>query len=108
MCIVHTSDFEYLDIYKMCMVHRVEIFRKDSGIVGQQFLKVSDIPNRFFELPKLKILMYKLCKILQIQSHSSKINIIKFLLRSTCSNQSHKHASIQTTFQANLGIVFYN
>ena len=46
------------------MVYRVEIFREDVGMVVLQSLKVahqSNIPNRFYELPKLKNWMCELC-----------------------------------------------
>ena len=56
-CIVHTSDFEYLEIYKShneWYTCRVEIFWEDRGVVVLQYLKVShlsNIPNRFYESP---------------------------------------------------------
>ena len=40
------------------MIHRVETFREVRGIVVLQSVKVShpsNIPNRFYETPKLKI-----------------------------------------------------
>ena len=46
------------------MVHRVETFREDSGIVVLQSRKVShlsNISNRFYESSKLKNWMCELC-----------------------------------------------
>ena len=54
------------------MVYRVKIFRKDRGMVVLQSLKVShqyNIPNRFYESPKLKNWMCELCTFSQIRSH---------------------------------------
>ena len=46
------------------MIYRSETFRDDKGIVVLQSLKVSHlsvIPDIFYELPKLKNWMFKLC-----------------------------------------------
>ena len=53
------------------MVYGYETFRDDEGIVVLQSLKVSHlsvIPNSFYESPKLKQLMHKLCKFSQVRS----------------------------------------
>ena len=53
------------------MVHRVESFRNDKGMVVLQFLKVSHlsvIPSRIHDVPKLKKWMCELCTSLQIRS----------------------------------------
>ena len=57
MCIVHTSDFANLEIYKYGMVYSLETFKIDKRIVYLQSLKVLVvyvIPNRFYESPNLK------------------------------------------------------
>ena len=54
------------------MVHKVENFRDDKGIVDLQFLQVSHpsaISSRFYDSPKLKKWMCELYTFLQIQSH---------------------------------------
>ena len=50
MYIVHTSNFAHLEIHKN---HRewYETFRNDKGLLVSH---LSHIPNRFYELPKLK------------------------------------------------------
>ena len=53
------------------MVHKVEICKEDRGMVVLQSLEVShlsNIPNRFYESPKLKNWMCELCTFLQIRS----------------------------------------
>ena len=54
------------------MVHKVKILRKDRGIVVLQpleFSHLSNIPNRFYESPKLKNWMCELCTLSQIWSY---------------------------------------
>ena len=54
------------------MVYRVETFRVVRGIVFLQSLKISNlsnIPNRFYEAPKLKTWMCELCTFSQVWSH---------------------------------------
>ena len=55
------------------MIHSVDIFRDDRGIVVLQSLKVSHLsnfPNSFYESPNLKTWICKLCMFSQIQSHN--------------------------------------
>ena len=72
MCIAHTYNFEYLDIYKShSELYRVETIRATRGTVILQSLKVSNpfnIPNRFYEAPKLKNWMCELCSFSHILS----------------------------------------
>ena len=54
------------------MVHRVDTFRTVRGIVDLPSLKVShpsNIPNRFYQAPKLKNWMCELRTFSQIWSH---------------------------------------
>ena len=60
MCIVHISDFAYLEIsYKpQGIVYRIETFKNDKGIEVLQSLKgslLSTISNLFCEPPKLDV-----------------------------------------------------
>ena len=53
------------------MLYWFESFRVDAGIAVLQSLQVShlsEIPERFYESPKLKNWMCELCMFLQIQS----------------------------------------
>ena len=66
------------------MVYRCETFKNHKEIVILQSLKISHlsiIPNRFYEVPKLKNWMCELCTFSQIRSHIA-IATVEFPIQS--------------------------
>ena len=89
-CIVHTSDFEYLEINSEWYTEM-----KCVGKIEEQWfynprkfhIYLANIPNRCYESPKLKKWMCELCSFSQIWSHISSIFIV--YIRKT----DHRHAT---------------